>query len=103
MGYTIDDALSNAVEVLRDYAFELEKDGIPLNPPGRLEDVEVPKGSALASVVLIPGPSKCPNVRVNLTLDADVADLMKSEAKRRKMSRNEYVEWLVRYTAKLGV
>ncbi len=102
MGYTIEDALFNAVEALRDYAFELEKDGIPLNPPSRLEDVEVPKGSALASVVLIPGPSKCPNIKVSFTLNADVADIIKSEAKRRKMSRGEYVEWMVHALAKMG-
>ena len=102
MGYTIDDALSNAVEALRDYVFEMEQDGTPIPPPSRLEDVKVPNGSALASVVLIPGPSKCPNVKVSMTLNADVADVIKSEAKRRKMSRGEYVEWMVHAVAKMG-
>ena len=45
MGRTIDEALVNAREVLRDYAIEAERDGRPLATPSSLEDLEVPAGS----------------------------------------------------------
>ena len=47
MGYTVDDALENAKEVLRDYAIEMEKDGIDLATPTPSEFVDVPPGNRL--------------------------------------------------------
>ncbi len=102
MGYTIDDALLNAGEALSDYAIEAERDGRPLAIPSALEDVEVPVGSALTSVLLIHVPRDKPSVRLNLVLDADVADAITSEAKRRGMSRKNYIEWMTRTIAQLG-
>ena len=53
MGDTVDEALINAGEVLRDYAIEAGRDGTPLSTPSALEDVEVPAGGALATVLLV--------------------------------------------------
>ena len=102
MGYTVDDALVNAEEVLRDYAIETERDGRPLATPSTLEDVDVPSGSALTSICLVYTPSDKPSVRLNLVLDAGVADAITSEARRRGMSRKSYIEWMTRTIAQLG-
>ena len=61
MGCTIDEALVNAGEVLRDYAVEAERDGQPLATPSALEDVEAPAGGALTTVALGPvdGGRRC--------------------------------------------
>ena len=56
MGYTIDEALINAGEVLLDYAIEAERDGRTLAVPSALEDVEVPAGCELTTVPLIYTP-----------------------------------------------
>ena len=52
MGHTIDEALINAGDVLRDYAIEAERNGQPLAAPSALEDVEAPPGSVLVSMCL---------------------------------------------------
>ena len=54
MGYTVDDALSNAEEVLRDYVIEMEKDGVELATPSPIESIEIPEGSKLVTVSLRP-------------------------------------------------
>ena len=102
MGYTIDEALINAGEVLRDYAIEAERDGTPLAMPSALEDVEVPAGSALTTIRLVHTPRDKPSVRLNLVLDADIADTIAAEAKRRGMTRKSYLEWMVRCTVQTG-
>ena len=53
MGRTVDEALINAGEALRDYAIEAERDGQPLAVPSALEDVEVPAGSSLTTIRLV--------------------------------------------------
>ena len=102
MGYTIDEVLINAGEVLRDYAIEAERDGRALAIPSALEDVEVPAGSALTTICLVHTPRDKPSVRLNLVLDADIADTIAAEAKRRGMTRKSYLEWMVRCTVQTG-
>ena len=102
MGYTIDEVLINAGEVLRDYAIEAERDGRALAIPSALEDVEVPAGSALTTIRLVHTPRDKPSVRLNLVLDADIADTIAAEAKRRGMTRKSYLEWMVRCTVQTG-
>ncbi len=53
MGHTVEDALRNAEDVLRDYAVETEIDGEELASPSAFESVETPKGSRLISVSLV--------------------------------------------------
>ncbi len=102
MGYTIDEALINAGEVLRDYAIEAERDGRPLATPSAMEDVEVPTGGALTTIRLVHTPRDRPSVRLNLVLDADIADTIAAEARRRGMTRKSYLEWMVRCAVQTG-
>ena len=102
MGYTIEEVLANASEVLSDYAIEMEKDGLPLAAPSALEDVEVPEGCALTAILLVREARDKPSVRLNLVLDAGVAEVITSEARRRGMSRKSYVEWMTKTIARMG-
>ncbi len=102
MGYTIEEVLANASEVLSDYAIEMEKDGLPLAAPSALEDVEVPEGCALTTILLVREARDKPSVRLNLVLDAGVAEVITSEARRRGMSRKSYVEWMTKTIARMG-
>ncbi len=100
MGATLDDALLNAEEALRDYATETEKDGRTLVAPGLLEDVSSAAGSTLVTVPLIRLSGR--NVRANLTLDEGVVAFIDGEARRRRMTRTAFVEWMARRIAQDG-
>lgn len=100
MGETIDEAMINAEEALRDYALEAEKDGIALAPPSRPEAVAPPAGATMILVPLIRQSGK--TVRANLTLDEDVLAYIDSEAKRRKLTRTAYINWMTRRIAQMG-
>lgn len=102
MGYTIDDALVNAQDALGDWMDSMEEHGNPIPLPGALEDVEVPEGCVLTTILLVREARDKPSVRMNLVLDAGVADAITSEARRRGMSRKSYVEWMTRTIARLG-
>lgn len=96
MGDTIDAALVNAAEALHDYGVETARDGAALAAPSAMEVIEVPAGSALTSVLLVPVAPKSETVRVNMALSADVLEVITTEAQRMGLSRKDYVEWLVR-------
>ena len=49
MGKTVDEALVNAEEALRDYAIEAEKDNEVITPPSDLERVEIQGGQTLVT------------------------------------------------------
>ena len=100
MGKTLDDALVNAEEALRDYAIEAEKHDEEVATPTATENVDAPPGSALVSVPLIRLSGR--SVRANLSLDEGVAAFIDSEAARRKMTRTAYVEWMARRVAQMG-
>lgn len=53
MGVTIDEALINAEEALRDYAIEAEQARGEFVSPSLIEEVETPVGSTLVSVPLV--------------------------------------------------
>ena len=100
MGDTVDDALVNAEEALRDYAMEAEKDGAALESPSAIESVTAPTGSASISVPLIRPSGR--RVRTNLTLDEGVTEFIDDESKRRHMTRTAFVEWMARRIAQNG-
>ena len=102
MGATIDKALQDAQEALPQWMDAAEERGIAIPEPSALEAIEVPEGSALTSVLLVRSGRHRPAVRVNLHLDADVADAITSESKRRGISRKAYVEEVVRFAAGTG-
>ena len=100
MGTTVDEALVNAEEALRDYTIEAEKDGEKISQPSALEQVYVPSGNALVSVPLIRITGQ--NVRAHMTLDEGVAAFIDGESRRRGMTRKTYVEWMVKRIAQMG-
>ena len=100
MGHTVDEALLNAEDALRDYAIETEKDGEELATPSPFQSIETPAGNQLVSIPLIRTSGK--SVRAGLTLDEDVAAFIDSEARRRGMTRKSYVTWMVRRIAAMG-
>ena len=100
MGHTVDEALLNAEDALRDYAIEAEKDGEELAEPSPFQTIETPHGSQLTSIPLIRASGK--SVRAGLTLDEGVAEFIDSEARRRGMTRKAYITWMARRIAAMG-
>lgn len=100
MGYTVQDALVNAEDALRDYILDVEEDGEVLPGPSPFQSIDVPKGSQLVSIPLIRISGR--KVRANLTLDEGVAAFIDSEARRRKMTRTAYITWMARRIAQMG-
>ena len=100
MGETLDEALVNAEEALRDCAVEAAKDGAKLEPPSAIEAVTVSAGSALVSVPLIRSSGR--RVRANMMLSEGVVEFMDSEARRRGMTRTAFVEWMAHRIAQSG-
>ena len=100
MGYTVEDALVNAEDALRDYTLDADQDGESLPEPSPFQSIDVPKGSQLVSIPLIRVSGR--KVRANLTLDDGVAAFIDSEARRRKMTRTAYITWMARRIAQMG-
>ncbi len=100
MGSTVDEALINAEESLRDYAIETERRGESLATPTPLEAVVIPEGATLTSVPLIRMSGKV--VRANMQLDEDVLSFIDAEARRRSMTRTAYVNYMTRRIAQMG-
>ena len=100
MGETMDQALVNAEDALRDYAIETEKDGQARVSPSAVEDVAPPTGSTLVSIPLIHLSGR--SIRANMMLDEGVIAFIDGEAKRRCMTRTSYVEWMARRIAQAG-
>ncbi|MDE0448790.1 MAG: type II toxin-antitoxin system HicB family antitoxin [Spirochaetaceae bacterium] len=100
MGTTVDEALLHAEEALRDYVNETERDGEPIAAPTSIEKIETPTGYTLVSVPLIRLSGR--SVRASLTLDEGVAAFIDGEARRRKMTRTAYIEWMARRIAQTG-
>ena len=100
MGYTVEDALINAEDALRDYTLDADQDGEILPEPSPFQSMDVPKGSQLVSMPLIRVSGR--KVRANLTLDEGVAEFIDSEARRRKMTRTAYITWMARRIAQMG-
>ena len=53
MGKTLDEAMLNAEEALRDYAIETEADGEDIITPSPLDKLETPTGQQLVSIPLV--------------------------------------------------
>ena len=102
MGTTIEEVICRGEEALQDYVLEAVKDGTDLVCPTALEDVEVPPGNVLTSILLVHVEPEKPSVRLNLVLDAGIAQAIDSEARRRGITRKTYVEWMVRTVAQVG-
>ena len=100
MGASVDEALVNAAEALRDYVIEAEEAGDAITPPTPMERVTTPAGHMLVSVPFIRVSGR--RVRASLTLDAGIAAFIDGEARRRNMTRTAFVEWMARRIAQEG-
>lgn len=102
MGRTMDAALVNAAEALRDWIEFTEESATPVPSPRSVEalrkDREVARalkqGAALASVPLIRESGR--PVKANLSLDSGILKAIDAEAKRRKLTRSSLVEAIAR-------
>ncbi|MYA77602.1 MAG: hypothetical protein F4132_08925 [Gemmatimonadetes bacterium] len=100
MGDTIDEALMNAEEALREYAIETEIDGDAIVRPCELDEVVVEPAQILTAVPLIRQSGR--SVRIHMAINEGVAVFIDSEANRRGMTRTAYVEWMARRIAMMG-
>lgn len=104
MGRTMDEALANAAEALRDWADLTEEGGGKLPVPRALEtlrrdrDVKAAlvEGAGLATVPLVRETGK--PVKANLSIDSGVLAALDEEARRRKLTRSAFIELLARET-----
>ena len=102
MGGTVDKAIRNAEDAMRDWIDDMDRRGQAVPEPSPLESIDVPTGSTLTSILLVPALSQKESVRLNLVLDAGVAEAINAEAERRRMTRKDYLEWMVRFVAQTG-
>jgi predicted RNase H-like HicB family nuclease len=104
MGKTMDDALTNAAEALRDWAEVTEESHGKTPRPRALEalrrDPEVKaalaSGAGIAMVPLVRETGK--SVKANLSIDSGVLAAIDEEAGRRNLTRSSFVEMLARTT-----
>ena len=104
MGKTIEEALANAADVLRDWFDLSEAHGETPPPPRSLEklrrDADVAaalaEGASLASVPLIRETGK--PVKANLSIDSGVLAAIDAAAVRHKLTRSGMVELMAKTT-----
>jgi hypothetical protein len=104
MGRTVDQALVNAGDAMRDWAEVTEELGRPILPPRTMEELQrdpdiaaaLAEGAVLASVPLIRESGR--PVKANLSLDSAVLAAIDAEAKRKKLTRSALVELMAKTT-----
>lgn len=102
MGKTMDEALGNAAETLRDWVELTEESGGKIPRPRALEalrrDPEVKaalaSGAGIAMIPLVRETGK--PVKANLSIDSGVLAATDEEAGRRNLTRSAFVEMLAR-------
>ena len=102
MGATLDAAIANAAEAMRDWADVTQEEGGSIPAPRALEalrrDPEVMQaigeGATLAVVPLVRESGK--PVKANLSIDAGVLSAIDGQAARRKLTRSAFVELMAR-------
>jgi len=103
MGVTLDEAMINAADSLRDFVADAREHGEEVPSPRDLDaigkDPEVrqalAEGSALTSVALVL-PTGRP-VKANLSIDEGVLRAIDAEASRRNLTRSGVVELMARH------
>jgi len=104
MGKTMDEALTNAADALRDWAEVMEDDGRKVSRPRSLEvlrrdpevKVALKGGAGLATVPLVRETGR--PAKANLSIDSGVLSALDEEAKRRNLTRSAFIELLARET-----
>src|SRR5579863_6326918 len=103
MGATIDKAIANAADALRDWVEATEKKGGQIPAPRARESLaEDPDAAEMLSegalVVRIPLVRETGRpVKANLSLDAGVLAAIDEEAKRRRLTRSAFIELMARH------
>ncbi len=103
MGATIDEAIANAAEAMRDWANATEQKGGAIPPPRARESVcedseaseMLGEGALLVRVPLVRETGR--PVKANLSIDAGVLAAIDAEAKRRKLTRSAFIELMARH------
>lgn len=98
MGKTVDEALANAADAIRDWIEVMEESGGQVRAPRATEKVvadadvreALGEGAVLASVPLIRETGR--PTKANLSLDSGVLAAIDAEAQRRKLTRSALVE-----------
>ena len=101
-GETIDQAILHAEAAMQGWMDEAQAENRHIPAPSRPEDVIVPPGSTLTSILLVRVERKSQSARFNILIDPGVMQAMDSEADRRGMTRKRYLEWMMRYVARTG-
>jgi predicted RNase H-like HicB family nuclease len=102
MGATIEAAIANAAEAVRDWAAEIEALGGKVPAPRPLEalrrDKEVMtalgEGATLASVPLVRETGR--PAKANLSIDAGILAAIDEEASRLKLTRSAFIELMAK-------
>lgn len=103
MGGTMEIAISNAADAMRDWMDVTLESGAAIPAPRPLEvlrlDSEVIEaladGASLASVPLVRANGR--PVKANLSIDAGILSAIDSEAARRKLTRSAFVELMAKH------
>ena len=103
MGATIDQAVANAADAMRDWVEVTLAKGDAIPEPRPLEalpsdpDVSeaIGEGAAIRSIPLVRETGR--PVKANLSIDAGILAAIDDEAKRRKLTRSAFVELLARH------
>ena len=102
MGETIEEAIRNAAEAMRDWAEVTEETGAPVPPPRPPEVLRadprvaraLAEGATLASIPLVRTSGR--PTKANLSIDAGVLAAIDAEAARRRLTRSAFIELLAR-------
>ena len=102
MGRSVEHALANAAEALRDWVEVIEENGETVPAPKSMEklrrDRDVAKalaaGATLATIPLVRETGK--PTKANLSIDSGILAAIDEEAARRKLTRSAFVEMMAR-------
>jgi predicted RNase H-like HicB family nuclease len=105
MGTTIEEAMTNAVEAMREWAEVVEESGGTVASARPIEDVRaapdvteaLANGAVLTTVAMVRYAGR--PTKANLSLDAGVLATLDAEAKRHGLTRSAMVETLTRRLA----
>ena len=103
MGATMDSAIANAADAMRDWMDVTSECASSIPAPRPLEvlrlDAEVTaalaEGSSLASVPLVRATGR--PAKANLSIDAGILSAIDSEAARRKLTRSAFIELMAKH------
>jgi predicted RNase H-like HicB family nuclease len=103
MGATLEKAIVNAAEAMRDWAEATVEKGGVIPAPRAIEELladqeisdEIGAGALLRSVPLVRESGR--PAKANLSIDAGILAAIDAEAKRRKLTRSAFIELMARH------